>query len=304
MTETNKEICDHIRKYFVYKDGVITRKDRKNSNGSLDKDGYLIYKVKGRQIKAHRLVWFLCNGVFPDCEIDHINRNRRDNRIENLRLADRNVQAQNTIRLPNKDTGVRSNRKKRGIIMQKLINIQNKLKAPKGQFNKFGGYKYRSCEDILEAVKPILKEEGCALIIKDELVLIGEGDNERFYIKAVATLFDESGKELAQSSAFAREPLVKKGTDESQITGTASSYARKYALNGLFCIDDTKDSDTTNQGDGDSEIAQARQYIAKALGKLPPETDTSKYDGYKTETDLNKLRAIYKEINTLYLGGK
>ena len=187
--------------------------------------------------------------------------------------------------------------------MQKLINIQNKLKAPKGQFNKFGGYKYRSCEDILEAVKPILKDEGCALIIRDELVLIGEGDNERFYIKAVATLFDESGKELAQSCAFAREPLVKKGTDESQITGTASSYARKYALNGLFCIDDTKDSDDTNQGDGDSEIAQARNFIAKALAKLPPETDTSKYDWYKSETDLTKLRAIYKEINTLY-GGK
>ena len=106
MAETNKEICDHIRKYFVYQDGVISRKDRKNSNGSLDRDGYLIYKVKGHQIKAHRLVWFLCNGVFPDCEIDHINRDRRDNRIENLRLANRNIQAQNTTRTPNKDTGV------------------------------------------------------------------------------------------------------------------------------------------------------------------------------------------------------
>lgn len=186
--------------------------------------------------------------------------------------------------------------------VEKLVAIQSELKAPKGQFNKFGGYKYRSCEDILEAVKPLLAKYGCVVSLVDELVVQGlDKDDTRFYIKAIAKITD--GKEAMTTTAFAREPLAKKGMDESQITGTASSYARKYALNGLFCIDDTKDSDDTNQGEGDSELRQARKYIADALSKLPPETDTSKYDDYKTETDLKKLRAIYKEINTIY-GGK
>ena len=185
---------------------------------------------------------------------------------------------------------------------EKLIAIQSELKAPKSQFNKFGGYKYRSCEDILEAVKPLLAKYGCLLTLSDEIVVLGlSQDDMRFYVKATTRFTD--GKDEIQTTAYAREPLAKKGSDESQITGAASSYARKYALNSLFCIDDTKDSDDTNQGDGDSEIAQARSFIAKALAKLPPETDTSKYDNYKTETDLTKLRAIYKEINTLY-GGK
>ncbi len=117
-----------------------------------------------------------------------------------------------------------------------LNRIQSDLKAPKGQMNKFGNYKYRSCEDILEAIKPILGD--CSLILNDEIVLIGE----RYYVKATATLFNSEGRTSA--SAFAREPLSKKGMDESQITGAASSYARKYALNGLFSIDDTKDADT------------------------------------------------------------
>lgn len=101
-----KEIEEHIKKYFRYENGIIFRSDRKNSNGSYDKDGYIIYKVKGKQIKAHRLVWFLCNGYFPKEEIDHINRIRNDNRIENLRLSDRKQQNENTTREPNKDTGV------------------------------------------------------------------------------------------------------------------------------------------------------------------------------------------------------
>lgn len=186
--------------------------------------------------------------------------------------------------------------------VEKLIAIQTELKAPKDLRNNFGGYNYRSAESILEAVKPLLAKYGCLLTMTDDIITMGDKEDLRFYVKATTRFTD--GKDEITTTAFAREPLAKKGSDESQITGAASSYARKYALNSLFCIDDTKDSDTTNQGDGDSEIAQARQYIAKALGKLPPETDTSKYDGYKTETDLNKLRAIYKEINTLYLGGK
>lgn len=128
--------------------------------------------------------------------------------------------------------------------MEKLINIQNALNAPKNQYNKFGGYKYRNAEDILEALKPLLKEQKCALVLRDDVVFIGDQEDARFYIKATATLYDDLGVEIASTNAFARESLSKKGMDDSQVTGTASSYARKYALNGLFCIDDNKDADT------------------------------------------------------------
>lgn len=124
-------------------------------------------------------------------------------------------------------------------IYQSLNYIQSNLKAPKGQFNSFGKYHYRSCEDILEGVKPHLKETNTCLVISDEIVTIGEHN----YIKATATLYGADGGAVA-NSAFAKEPLDKKGMDPSQITGATSSYARKYALNGLFCIDDTKDADT------------------------------------------------------------
>jgi hypothetical protein len=116
--------------------------------------------------------------------------------------------------------------------------IQSELKAPKSQYNSFAKYNYRSCEDILEAVKPILTKYKVSLTISDEVVLVGD----RFYIKATASL--SNGNQSITSYGFAREPEQKKGLDESQITGMASSYARKYALNGLFCIDDTKDADT------------------------------------------------------------
>jgi len=131
-------------------------------------------------------------------------------------------------------------------IYEKLSNIQNELKAPKGQFNKFGGYKFRSCEDILEAVKPICQKYNTVLILSDEIQNVGE----RYYIQATATLFDKEnvresgGTDFLRNTAYAREEESKKGMDSSQITGTASSYARKYALNGLFNIDDTKDADT------------------------------------------------------------
>ena len=129
-------------------------------------------------------------------------------------------------------------------IMKELINIQKTLKAPKGQLNKFGNYKYRSCEDILEALKPLLYENKCVLTINDDIVSVGS----RVYVKATVVLKNESGEEIS-TTAFAREEETKKGMDSSQITGSTSSYARKYALNGMFCIDDTKDSDTTNMGD-------------------------------------------------------
>lgn len=130
------------------------------------------------------------------------------------------------------------------MIMKELVEIQTRLKAPKGQYNAFGKYKYRSCEDILEAVKPILSEQKCTLVIADDIILVGS----RIYVKATATIKNEKG-ETEVVTAFAREEEGKKGMDASQVTGAASSYARKYALNGLFCIDDNKDSDATNTGD-------------------------------------------------------
>ena len=126
-------------------------------------------------------------------------------------------------------------------IYEKLNKIQTELKAPKGQYNSFGKYKYRSCEDILEAIKPFLTETKTVLTINDEIVFIGN----RFYVKATAVLADcENENSFIHNTAFAREDDSKKGMDGSQITGASSSYARKYALNGLFAIDDTKDADT------------------------------------------------------------
>lgn len=127
-------------------------------------------------------------------------------------------------------------------IRQKLQGIQSSLKAPKGQTNKFGGYKYRSCEDILTAVKPLLAEWGCSLTLTDTICEVGG----RVYVRADAALNDNETEHFIYTSGFAREAENKKGMDDAQITGSASSYARKYALNGLFAIDDTKDPDATN----------------------------------------------------------
>lgn len=131
------------------------------------------------------------------------------------------------------------------MIYETLTKIQSRLNAPKSQYNKFGNYNYRSCEDILEALKPLLKETGSCVILSDEPIVI----NNRYYIKATATLIKDG--EQVSTTAYAREEDSKKGMDGSQITGAASSYARKYALNGLFAIDDNKDSDTTNNGEND-----------------------------------------------------
>jgi hypothetical protein len=138
-------------------------------------------------------------------------------------------------------------------VHQKLAAIQAALKAPKSQFNKFGGYKYRKAEDILEAVKPLLGKYGCTLTCTDELQLIGD----RYYIKATATITDSEDGGAVSTTAYAREEEEKKGMDGSQVTGASSSYARKYALNGLLCIDDTADSDTTNTGPAEAAAAPA-----------------------------------------------
>jgi len=173
--------------------------------------------------------------------------------------------------------------------MKRLIAIQQALKAPKDNRNNFGGYNYRSCEDILEAVKPLLEQQKLALILNDDVISVDGGfevfestndqknnkitdkkiiASNRVYIRATATIFDEEGKPIASSSALAREEETKKGMDYSQLTGSTSSYARKYALNGLFAIDDTKDSDATN-----------------THGKTPTQTLPHKGQGVKKQED-------------------
>lgn len=162
--------------------------------------------------------------------------------------------------------------------MEKLAKIQQELKAPKDMKNDFGGYKYRSAESILEAVKPLL--DGAVLTLSDEIIFIGDKDDGRFYIKATATFKD--GDFTEQTVAYAREPLVKKGMDEPQITGTASSYARKYALNGLFCIDDNKDADTN---------------------EYPQSSVEDIIKGIKEKMNLNNWKGFYKRAIELYPKG-
>ena len=153
-------------------------------------------------------------------------------------------------------------------VYEKLSKVQTELKAPKGQYNSFGKYKYRSCEDILEAVKPLNAKHGVVLTVGDEVVEI----SNRFYVKATATFVEiESGEKII-NTALAREDDSKKGMDGSQITGTASSYARKYCLNGLFCIDDTKDADTDEyrhqqERKPQENKPQERQYVKVVNGR-------------------------------------
>jgi essential recombination function protein len=166
------------------------------------------------------------------------------------------------------------------VLTQRVGDIQHKLKAPKGQYNSFGKYNYRSCEDILEGVKPLLKEHNLALLIDDEIVQIGE----RYYVKATAKITD--GRELVSATAYAREPDTKKGMDESQITGATSSYARKYALNALLCIDDTKDADTMDNSKKPVQQTQETVYNWQTLKARATQGGISEDDlvHYVTET--------------------
>lgn len=143
--------------------------------------------------------------------------------------------------------------------IEKIVAIQSELKAPKRQYNSFGKYNYRSCEDILEGIKPLLAKHGLVLTIQDSIDLIGD----RFYVKATATITD--GKEQLSTSAYARESLDKKGMDASQVTGATSSYARKYALNGLLAIDDTKDADTMDNSKKPVQQTQETVYNWNSL---------------------------------------
>ena len=149
-------------------------------------------------------------------------------------------------------------------VYEKLANVQAALKAPKGQYNAFGKYKYRSCEDIVESVKPLLKQNGLLLTMTDEIRNI----DGRFYVAARATIIDIADGKSIMATAYAREEENKKGMDGSQVTGASSSYARKYALNGLFAIDDNKDSDTTNIGDTESQ-AEPKEVMQEVKQKTP-----------------------------------
>lgn len=178
--------------------------------------------------------------------------------------------------------------------MKALLNVQNELKAPKNQYNDFGKYKYRSAEDILEAVKPLLKKYDLTLTLSDSIIQRGE----RVYVEAMAHI--TNGEEAIYVTAYAREPEAKKGMDESQITGTASSYARKYALNGLFLIDDTKDADT-NQYKEQTTKEEPEQFVdeiisarnAKDIKSLLQETGANvpaflEYYGVKSVEELTR----------------
>lgn len=183
--------------------------------------------------------------------------------------------------------------------MKELVTIQSELKAPKSQYNKFGGYKYRKAEDILEAVKPILKDLSCTLVLSDDLIMVGN----RIYVKSVATLKNSKG-EVETSVGFAREEEKKKGMDDSQVTGTSSSYARKYALNGLFAIDDNADSDVTNtgdtaQGNKTASTGQTAQQSKTAAQKYNPNdiNEALKYlQLCKTKENLKWVMNTYKPL--------
>mgnify|MGYP004477313591 FL=1 len=176
--------------------------------------------------------------------------------------------------------------------MKELITIQSELKAPKSQFNRFGRYKYRKAEDILEAVKPLLAKEKCTLVLTDDIVSVGN----RIYVKSLATLKNSNG-DVETSVGYAREEETKKGMDGSQITGASSSYARKYALNGLFAIDDNADNDTTNVGAATTAQATTQvtqQTTTQQVAQQATQSPASKYN----PNDLNEAMSYLKMCKT------
>ena len=195
-------------------------------------------------------------------------------------------------------------------IYSKLLSIQNELKAPKNQYNKFGKYNYRSCEDILEAIKPLCLKYGAVVLIDDYVSQIGE----RFYVKAKASLIDIDTQEEVYACAYARESENKKGMDSAQVTGATSSYARKYALNGLFCIDDTKDVDTqeyqekkqtnNNQSKNINDYEQVGIEQATLLGEIDKKVEELFNLGVDVKSEgalhfINKFNNNKSDVNTM-----
>lgn len=190
--------------------------------------------------------------------------------------------------------------------MKELNIIQSELNAPKDLLNKFGNYYYRSCESILRALKPLLTKTKCSLTLTDEPIQIGE----RFYIRATATLTNETGEQVSVK-AVAREPINKKGMDDSQVTGATSSYARKYALNGLFAIDDSRDSDVTNNGEtnvaaaangkgANKELNAAIKELAQAKNEQELQAVWYKYPQF---SNVNVFVAAYQQNNNKFVYG-
>lgn len=195
-------------------------------------------------------------------------------------------------------------------IFSKLLSIQNELKAPKNQYNKFGKYNYRSCEDILEAIKPLCLKYGAVLLVDDYVEQVGE----RFYIKAKASLIDIETEQEIYACAYARESENKKGMDSAQVTGATSSYARKYALNGLFCIDDTKDVDTqeyqekkqtnNNQSKNINDYEQVGIEQATLLGEIDKRVEELFNLGVDVKSEgalhfINKFNNNKSDVNTM-----
>ena len=195
-------------------------------------------------------------------------------------------------------------------ILSKLLSIQNELKAPKNQYNKFGKYNYRSCEDILEAIKPLCLKYGAVVLIDDYVSQVGE----RFYVKARASLIDIDTQEEVYACAYARESENKKGMDSAQVTGATSSYARKYALNGLFCIDDTKDVDTqeyqekkqtnNNQSKNINDYEQVGIEQATLLGEIDKRVEELSNLGVDVKSEgalhfINKFNNNKSDVNTM-----
>jgi hypothetical protein len=195
-------------------------------------------------------------------------------------------------------------------IYSKLLSIQNELKAPKNQYNKFGNYNYRSCEDILEAIKPLCLKYGAVVLIDDYVAQVGE----RFYVKAKASLIDIDTQEEVYACAYARESENKKGMDSAQVTGATSSYARKYALNGLFCIDDTKDVDTqeyqekkqtnNNQSKNINDYEQVGIEQATLLGEIDKRVEELFNLGVDVKSEgalhfINKFNNNKSDVNTM-----
>ena len=177
-------------------------------------------------------------------------------------------------------------------VYEKLLTVQTKLKAPKNRVNTFGGFNYRSCEDILEAVKPLLAEVKAIILLKDAVVQVGE----RYYVYSQAFFYDLESKDgtcnMVSSDAYAREPLEKTKMDPAQVTGTASSYARKYALNGLLLIDDVKDPDTDEYRiEQDAKVTK----IDKKKKSAPAEPETSVLDEFVTDSQIKTLEMLLKK---------
>ena len=181
-------------------------------------------------------------------------------------------------------------------VYEKLMTVQTKLRAPKGQYNSFGKYSYRSCEDILEALKPLLAEVGAIVNVSDEIKLIGD----RFYVEATAMFLDCETGDSVVARASAREDETKKGMDLAQVTGSVSSYARKYALNGLFAIDDNKDSDFTNKHGQDKPTINNSNDGFGTISFNPTTSQGHNNDYVITEKQLKRLITIGSNAGISY----